>query len=133
MFTAIQPIEFSARASITSGILHFETTKTLLRFKQVAGHPNFLLPQGVFIDGPWKITELAPTASARVVVLKLDGPIMNDLVAAEPEHPLYNAFLDRLTYELPVNLGPFPVGPGEPPCEDPVVIYTLFLKLSVFA
>lgn len=132
MFTAIQPVEFIAKATLDQSVLCFETSKALLRFQRVAGHPTFALPQGDFIDGPWKINEVAPTPCARMVVLTLHGPTMNDLVAQDSEYPLYRAFLDRSTYELPIELGPFPVGPNEPPsCEQPQLLYTLFLKLNV--
>lgn len=132
MFTAIQPIEFIAKAALDQGVLHFETSKALLRFQQLPGHPAFTLPQGQFIDGPWKMNEVAPSPCARMVVLTLHGPTMNELIAQDPDYPLYRAFLDRLTYELPLELGPLPLGQYDPPsCEEPFLLYTLFLKLNV--
>jgi hypothetical protein len=132
MFTARQPVNFCAKASIEDGKLMFETSKLLLRFRPLAGHPTFALPQSEMIVPPWKGNEVAPSATARNFVLTLHGPTMNEMTAQNPEHPLYIAFQDQLIHELPINLGPFPPRPGEPPCEgESVLIYTLFLKLSV--
>jgi hypothetical protein len=141
MFTAKMPLLFVARASLDSTKLAFRTSMILLRYcsieNEVMRTPRFVLqdcdPQdpGSEVNGPWIIGERAPIGGSRIFELMFCGSQMNQLMAANPAHPLLSAFLDQETIELPLRLGPILQAPGAPERADRQLTVSVFLRLAV--
>lgn len=142
MFIAKMPLLFVARASIDStNKVEFRTSVMLLRYcsvtNEVVRTPRFVLDdceaddEGSDVNGPWVIGERAPIGGKRIFQLMFCGSVMNQLIEANPAHPLLGAFLDQETIELPLRLGPVLQAPGAPERADRQLTVSVFLRLAV--